>query len=113
MTAQPVAVSDAVDCAKAIQKAFDKYNRDNPDEALYLRIGLSAGEPIEDSGDFFGSAVNLAARLCAHAKPSQILAAQVIREQNPGEEGAFIDVGQITPKGFEHAVQVYEIRWEE
>jgi len=106
-----VAVSDAVDCAKAIQKAFDTYNRDNPDEALYLRIGLSAGEPIEDSGDFFGSAVNLAARLCAHAKPSQILAAQVIREQNPGQDDAFVDVGQITPKGFEHAVQVYEIRW--
>jgi class 3 adenylate cyclase len=108
-----VSVSEAVDCAIAIQKAFDTYNQDNPDEALYLRIGLSAGEPIEEGGDFFGSAVNLAARLCAHAEPSQILAAQIVRDQSPGQEDAFVDRGKITPKGFEHAVQMYEIQWDE
>jgi len=106
-----VSVSDSVDCAIAIQKAFNSYNQDNPDEPLFLRIGLSAGEPIEEGGDLFGSAVNLAARLCAHAEPSQILVAQVVRDQVPGRKDAFVGMGEITPKGFERAVQVYEVQW--
>ena len=61
-------VSDAVGCAVAIQKAFAAYNKENPEAPLYLRIGLSAGEPIEEHGDLFGKAVQLAARLCAHAE---------------------------------------------
>lgn len=107
-----VSVSDAVNCAIAIQKAFDTYNQDNPDEPLYLRIGLSAGEPIEEGGDLFGSAVNLAARLCAFAEPSQILAAQVVHDQSPGKKGAFVGIGEITPKGFQDTVRVYKIQWE-
>jgi uncharacterized protein DUF4242/adenylate/guanylate cyclase family protein len=42
------AVPDAVRCAIAIQKAFPAYNKENPEAPLYLRIGLSAGEPIEE-----------------------------------------------------------------
>jgi class 3 adenylate cyclase len=62
-------VPDAVGCAVAIQKAFAAYNKENPEAPLYLRIGLSAGEPIEEHGDLFGKAVQLAARLCGHAEP--------------------------------------------
>jgi class 3 adenylate cyclase len=51
-------VPDAVECAIAIQKAFAAYNQEHPETSLYLRIGLSAGEPIEEHGDLFGQAVN-------------------------------------------------------
>ncbi len=104
-------VSDAVECAIAIQKAFATHNKDNPDAALYLRIGLSAGEPIEEHGDLFGNAVQLAARLCAHAEPSQILVAQVVRDQCLNQELPFADSGEIRPKGFEQAIRVYEVKW--
>jgi class 3 adenylate cyclase len=50
-------VADAVACAIAIQNAFAAYNQEHRDAPLYLRIGLSAGEPIEDHGDLFGKAV--------------------------------------------------------
>ena len=106
-----VTVPDAVKCAIAIQKAFDSYNKENPDELLYLRIGLTAGEPIEEGGDLFGSAVNLAARLCAHAEPAQILVAQVIKNNSPSLENLFVNKGKITPKGFKDAVQIYEVQW--
>jgi class 3 adenylate cyclase len=108
-----VAVPDAVECAIAIQRAFSSYNQENPDAPLYLRIGLSAGEPIEEHGDLFGKSVQLAARLCAHAEASQILAAQVVLDQCPGKAHLFGNVGETTPKGFDHAVRLYEIKWAE
>jgi class 3 adenylate cyclase len=108
-----VAVPDAVECAIAIQKAFSVYNKENPEAPLYLRIGLSAGEPIEEHGDLFGKAVQVAARLCAHAEPSRILVAQVVLDQCQGKDLPFSDLGDVIPKGFDHAIRVYEIKWTE
>ena len=104
-------VLDAVECAITIQKAFAAHNQSNPDAPMYLRIGIGAGEPIEEHGDLFGNAVQLAARICAHAEPGQILVAQVVRDQYPGKKQLFSDLGEITPKGFERAIQVYEVQW--
>ena len=104
-------VPDAVECAIAIQKAFAAYNKETPEAPLYLRIGLSAGEPIEEQGDLFGKTVQLAARLCAHAEPGRILVDQVVLDQWQGEELPFSDLGEVTPKGFDHAVRVYEVNW--
>jgi class 3 adenylate cyclase len=103
-------VPDAVECAIAIQKAFAAYNKENPEAPLYLRIGLSAGEPIEEHGDLFGKAVQLAARLCAHAGPGRILVDQVVLDQWQGKDLPFSDLGEVTPKGFDHAVRVYEVK---
>jgi class 3 adenylate cyclase len=104
-------VPDAVACAIAIQKAFAAYNKETPEAPLSLRIGLSAGEPIEEQGDLFGKTVQLAARLCAHAEPGRILVDQVVLDQWQGEELPFSDLGEVTPKGFDHAVRVYEVNW--
>jgi class 3 adenylate cyclase len=105
------AVTDAVACAIEIQKAFAAYNRENAEAPLYLRIGLSAGEPIEEHGDLFGKSVQLAARLCALAEPGRILIDQVVRDQWRGKELPLSDLGEVTPKGFDHAVRVYEVNW--
>jgi class 3 adenylate cyclase len=104
-------VPDAVGCAIAIQKAFAAYNQEHPETPLYLRIGLSAGEPIEEHGDLFGKAVQLAARLCAHAEPAGILIDQVVLDQWSGKRLPFSDLGEVTPKGFDHAIRVYEVQW--
>ena len=104
-------VADAVKCAVTIQKAFSAYNKEHQETPLYLRIGLSAGEPIEEHGDLFGKAVQLAARLCAHAEPGRILIDQVVRDQWQGKELLLADLGEVTPKGFDHAIRVYEVQW--
>lgn len=104
-------VPDAVECAIAIQKAFAAYNQEHAEAPLYLRIGMSAGEPIEEHGDLFGKAVQLAARLCAHAEPSRILIDQVVLDQWSGKQLPFADLGEVTPKGFVYAVRVYEVQW--
>src|SRR5204863_2133595 len=62
-------VSRAVECAVAILKAFEAYNRENPDMPIHLKIGLSAGEPIEENQDFFSSAPACnSRRACAAAR---------------------------------------------
>ena len=108
-----VTVSDAIQCAIAIQQAFDAYNASNPETPLHLRIGLSAGEPVEEGNDLFGTAVQLAARTCAYAEAGRILVTQVVRDQYPGEQSQplFSESGEITPKGFDHAIRVYEVHW--
>ena len=106
-------VTDSVECAVNIQKAFAAYNQKNIETPLNLRIGLSAGEPIEEHGDLFGKAVQLSARLCALAEPDRILVDQVVLDHWQGKDLPLSDLGEVTPKGFDHAVRVYELKYEE
>ncbi len=105
-------IAQAIDCAIAIQKSFSAYSADHAEAPLHLRIGLSAGEPVEEDNDLFGATVQLAARICAHARPDQILAAEIIVEHYPGGRSMFSEVDQITPKGFDHPMPVYEVAWQ-
>jgi len=107
-----VNVEDAVKCAILIQKAFADHNQRKPDESLHIRIGLSAGEPVQEDGDLFGSAVQLAARICAYAEPGHVLVAQIVRDQCQSQKSVFIDLGEIIPKGFDHPIQVHEVKWQ-
>ena len=101
----------ALDCAISIQKAFASFNCENVETPLHLRIGLSAGEPVEDDNDLFGATVQLAARLCSHAKPDQILVTKDVLEHYDGEISLFSNLGLVTPKGFDQAIPVYEVHW--
>ena len=105
--------SNAVECAIAIQKAFAAHNQHHPDAIMHLRLGLSAGEPVEEYGDLFGSAVQLAARLCAYAEPDQIVVTQIVRDECQSQTYPFADLGEITPKGFDRPVRVHEVKWQD
>ncbi len=100
-----------VECAVAIQRALGQYNEANPNAAIRVRIGLNAGEPVMEDDDLFGTAVQLAARVCAHAEPGQILAPQVVRDLVAGKGFQFSDRGQTALRGFEEPVRLYEVRW--
>jgi class 3 adenylate cyclase len=104
-------IPDAVECAIAIQKAFAAYNEQHVETPLHLRIGLSAGEPIEEHGDLFGKAVQLAARLCAHAEPGRILMDQIVLDQWSGKQLPLSGLREVIPKGFDHSIGVYEVDW--
>jgi adenylate cyclase len=102
--------SKALDCAKAIQAAFAAHN-ESPETPIRVRIGLNAGEPVAEDHDLFGTAVQLAARVCAHAEPGQILASNVVRELAAGKGFLFSDQGDVVLRGFEDPVRLYEVRW--
>ena len=75
---------EALRCAVASQEAFAGYNDRNPEEELQVRIGVAAGEPIEEAGDLYGAAVNLASRICDSASAGGILIAQVVHDIDTG-----------------------------
>ncbi|MGH8927539.1 MAG: nickel-binding protein [Acidimicrobiia bacterium] len=100
----------AVEAAIAIQRAFALQNQE-AETPMRVRIGLSAGEPVEENKDLFGTAVQLAARVCASAGPAQILAPNVIRELCAGKGFLFTDQGEQALKGFEEPRRLYEVVW--
>lgn len=102
-------VSNAIDCAINIQHSFSEHNKNEPVNTLYLRIGLSAGEPIEEGGDLFGSSVQQAARLCNYAEPENILVTQVVRDLYRNKPIKFSDLGDIEFKGFDEKTHVFKI----
>lgn len=108
-----VNAAEALNCAIAIQDSFAEYNVRHPGETLYVRIGVAAGEPIEEKGDLYGAAVNMASRICSHAKAGGVLIAQVVCDEL--EEGKshwrIASGGKLTLKGFAQPVDVYEVSW--
>ena len=100
----------ALECAIAIQKAFSDRN-ETADEPLRVRCGLSAGEPIAEDDDLFGSSVILAARIADQAKGGEIVLANVVRELAAGKGFLFSDRGEIALRGFEDPVRLYELKW--
>lgn len=102
----------ALECATALQKAFADRNATS-DEALRVRVGLSAGEPIAEDDDLFGAAVIQAARIADQAKGGEILLANVVRELAAGKGFLFADRGEIALRGFDDPVRLYELRWEQ
>ena len=110
MAAFPSAIR-AVEAAIAIQKAGDEHARDHPTSPFQLRIGLNAGEPVAEDGDLFGTAVQLASRVCTHASPGQILASNVVRELSAGKRFLWSDLGRVALRGFDDPVRIYEVKW--
>ena len=109
-------VTKAVECATALQRAFDERNRGagaHHDAPLRVRCGLNAGEPIEEDGDLFGATVILASRIAAKAEGGEILVADTVRGLCSGKGFLFADRGEFVAKGFEEPVRVYEVRWRE
>jgi adenylate cyclase len=102
-------VANAVECAVALQRAFAA----REGEPLKVRIGLNAGEPIEDEGDLFGATVILAARIKEKAGAGEILIPETVRGLLSGKGFAFADRGETLLKGFEDAVRLFEVRWQD
>jgi class 3 adenylate cyclase len=100
----------ALECAIAIQRAFAERN-ESAEEPILVRVGLNAGEPIAEDDDLYGTAVNLAARICGHAEAGKILAPIVVRELAAGKQFLFADRGETALRGFEEPVRLYEVRW--
>jgi class 3 adenylate cyclase len=108
-----VSAAGAIRCAIQIQRELDKHAQANPERSLKIRVGAAAGEPVEQNNDLFGSTVQLAARLCAHAQPEQILVSNAIAELCIGKGLSFEDVGEVTLKGFASPVRAHAAAWKQ
>jgi class 3 adenylate cyclase/DNA-binding CsgD family transcriptional regulator len=104
----------ALECAVAIQRAFEGHNQSGPAHPIRVRIGLNSGEVLRESGTLYGTAVNAAARISAKAKGEQILVSQVTRDLTAGvRDFAFVDRGLFDLKGFPTQWRLSELSWRE
>jgi class 3 adenylate cyclase len=97
----------AVRASCQIQQALRDHNSSSTDHPVIVRVGLTAGEPVEQAHDLFGSTVQLAARLCAQADPGQILVSSVIADLCIGKGLKFSSAGQCELKGFSGKVETH------
>ena len=78
-----------------------------------IRVGLHAGEPLQDESDYFGVSVNIAKRLCDRGAPGQILASSLIRALvSPRLRSGLRPMGELDLKGIEEPVDAYLVEWE-
>ncbi len=107
-----VSAVDAIACAITIQQAVHRA-RAGGEPAFTVRIGLNVGEPIRDEGDYFGTPVVIAKRLCDAGAPGQILATELVRGL-VGSRGGFSyrPLDPFTLKGVAEPVAACEVVWE-
>ena len=104
-------VANSVSAAADIQRRFAAYNAD-ASETLSVRIGIDAGEPVEDHNDLFGSTVQLASRLCSEAEANGIIVSGFARELCQAEDARrFVALGERRLKGFADKAQVFRFEW--
>jgi len=102
-------VTNALRCASAIQDGFRARAAKGETPILRVRIGVAAGEPVDHNDDIFGSAVNLAARLCDAAEAEQILVSGMVQDLGDQEGFSFHEAGQHSLKGFTDPVSVFAL----
>lgn len=108
-----VSAAGAVRCAIQIQRELNKHAQANPGHPLKVRVGAAVGEPVEQNNDLFGSTVQLAARLCAHAQPEQILVSNAIPDLCIGKGLLFEEVGELALRGFGSPVRAHAAAWKQ
>ena len=76
--------------------------------ALRLQVALARGEVVEMSGDAFGDAVNVAARLLDHADDNETFITQDVLAGLPKDQrGRFRSLDRLTLRGRSEPVQVH------
>ncbi len=102
--------ADAVRCAIAMQQAA---RRPVSGERITIRIGINAGDALRDEGDYFGTAVVTARRLCDRAGPGQILCSAVVEALLAGRQAfSFRDLGELELKGITTPIATREVVYE-
>lgn len=106
--------ADAVDAVIELQRVHHDRIDDWPEaQKMGLQIGLARGEIVEQSGDCFGDAVNLASRLSDLSGSEQILATSAVIDAL----GDFSEVrarclGSLDIRGRNEACVVHRIEWQ-
>ena len=105
--------SDAITAAVAMQVASDRQGRQAGATAVGLKVGASIGDATPEDGDWFGTPVVEAARLCALATSGQLLITEMTRMMAGSRSGErFEPIGLVELKGLPDPVAACEVRWE-
>jgi class 3 adenylate cyclase len=104
------AVSQAVLCGLAIVDAAATGASDADERPIPVGIGIHAGETVDTPDGFVGTPVNIAARLCALARPGEVLVSDTVRALTQTVVPvAFDPRGRRALKGVTEPVAIYAV----
>ncbi|WNJ99006.1 adenylate/guanylate cyclase domain-containing protein [Thalassospiraceae bacterium LMO-JJ14] len=103
--------SDSVEAAIMMQRGANEHTQGNPNLPLYLKIGINAGEPIQEDNDLFGSTVQMSARVVDKAQKNEIFVTDVVKGICSGKSYRFVNRGGFEMKGFDGPVTLWEVDW--
>ncbi len=106
--------ADALSGAATMQRAVERHNRRLGDgNTIAMRIGISAGDASFEDGDWFGTPVVEAARLCAAANGGQILASDLVRALAGSRTDLELrSLGGLELKGLPEPLPSCEVVWQ-
>jgi class 3 adenylate cyclase len=101
----------AISCALEIQQTLEAQRARAELGPLHVRIGLHTGEALRHDADFYGTNVNLAARIADQARGDQILVSSVLRDivAATGEFEFELD-REVELRGLTGLHRIYEVR---
>ena len=103
--------SSAVRCGLAILEAARLANQAADGKPIAVGIGVHAGETAETDEGFVGSAVNIAARICAQAKAGELLVSDTVRSLTRTTlPFRFTPVGARKLKGIAEPIVLYRVQ---
>lgn len=76
---------------------------------VQMRIGMAAGEPIQENSDIHGAVVVQASRIADLGKAGEVMVSDSVRQLAVGKGFEFQPRGEIRLKGFEEAQQVWAV----
>lgn len=99
--------ADAVQCAIAIQKAFNHTN------TIPVRVGVHIGEVTRDEHSVYGDAVNIASRIQSISSVGGILVSEAVKNMTPTNSlYSFEHYGSETLKNIPHPMTLYAVNAE-
>jgi WD40 repeat protein/class 3 adenylate cyclase len=101
----------AVRAAIDIQFACTESTAVEPDFPLRVGAGVDLGEAVAIDGGYHGAAINMAARLCAHAAAGQVLVTAMVVDAAQHDLDLAFEAGPtVAFKGFERPVEILQAR---
>ena len=83
-------------------------------QPLAVHVGFHLGPVIEEKGDVYGDAVNIAARMVEVAKGRQIITSEyAVEKVSPGLQVHVRNLDVLTVRGSNDDIRIYEVVWEE
>jgi class 3 adenylate cyclase len=102
--------SGAVLCGLEIVEGAAELNARETERKLDLGVGIHAGEAVETAEGYIGRAVNIAARLCAAARPGEVLVSSTVKGITQASIAVgFIPRGRRRLKGIHDPILVYAV----
>ncbi len=79
------------------------------DGPLQLRVGMAAGEPIQEDGDIHGTVVAQASRIGDLGDAGEVIVSDSVRQLATGKGFTFEPMGEVPLKGFDEPERVWRV----